>query len=194
MASRPMQTRAKRILLKESDLEAVIRLQDSVWDSSTPHTPPVAPPPDPASDDDDPVLAARQHNHDQVKLVKDVRKENRHRAWGKALRILSVLGDKNRRFEAVPKDIDKLGKLVVTLKTEFQSAGLDVSSFDFENPTREIEVVSELVDDTLAELIESGSQAELFFESTDSSTERDGRRALLDLIIGCMPPGMRQSH
>eukprot|EP00854_Cymbomonas_tetramitiformis_P034063 gene34063-biopygen8986 len=102
------------------------------------------------------------------KLVMDVRRENRHRTWGKALRM-SVLGDKNGRFEATPKDIDKLGKLVVALfKTEFLSAGLDVSSFDFE--------------------------AEMFFESTDSSTERDGRRALLDLIKGCVPPGVRQSH
>ncbi|KAK3250962.1 hypothetical protein CYMTET_39685 [Cymbomonas tetramitiformis] len=144
-------------------------------------------------DDDDTVKADMQHYMDQVKLVMDVRKENRHRAWGKALRM-SVLGDKNKRFETVPKDIDKLGKVVVALKTEFMSAGLDVSSFDFEHPTRIIEAVSELVYDTLAELIESGSQAEMFFESTDSSMERDGRRALLDLIKGCVPPGVRQSH
>ncbi|KAK3249851.1 hypothetical protein CYMTET_40743 [Cymbomonas tetramitiformis] len=107
---------------------------------------------------------------------------------------MSVLGDKNKQFEAVPKDIDELGKLVVALKTEFLSAGLVVSSFEFEHPTRVIEAVNELVYDTLAELIESGSQAEMFFESTDSSTERDGRCALLDLIKGCVPPGVRQSH
>ncbi|KAK3249105.1 hypothetical protein CYMTET_41455 [Cymbomonas tetramitiformis] len=124
-----------------------------------------------------------------------VRKENRHRAWGKALRTyVGAWRQEHGRFEAVPKDIDKLGKLVVALRTEFQSAGLDVSSFDFENPTRVIEAVNELVYDTLAELIESGSHAEMFFESTDSSTERDGRRALLDLIKGCVPPGVRQSH
>ncbi|KAK3232802.1 hypothetical protein CYMTET_56866 [Cymbomonas tetramitiformis] len=29
----------------------------------------------------------------------------------------------------------------------------------------------------------------MFFESTDSSTGRDGRRALLDLIKGCVSPG-----
>ncbi|KAK3244286.1 hypothetical protein CYMTET_46096 [Cymbomonas tetramitiformis] len=108
---------------------------------------------------------------------------------------MSVLGDKNKRFEAVPKDIDKLGKLVVALKTEFLSAGLDVSSFEFEHgPTRVIEAVNELVYDTLSELIESGSQAEMFFESTDSSTERDGHRPLLDLIKGCVPPGVRQEE
>ncbi|KAK3255539.1 hypothetical protein CYMTET_35278 [Cymbomonas tetramitiformis] len=101
MASRPMPTRANRRLLKESDLEAAIRLQDAVRNSSTPHTLPDLPPPDPAPDDDDSVLAVSQHYQDQLKL-----------------------------------DIDKLGKLVVALKTEFISAGLDVFSFDFENPTR----------------------------------------------------------
>ncbi|KAK3272709.1 hypothetical protein CYMTET_19013, partial [Cymbomonas tetramitiformis] len=60
------------------------------------------------------------------------------------------------------------------------------SFFDFENPTRVIETVNELAYDTLAELIESGSQAEMFFESTNSSTERDGRRALLGLIKGAL--------
>ncbi|KAK3244919.1 hypothetical protein CYMTET_21813 [Cymbomonas tetramitiformis] len=110
-----MPTRDKRRLLKESDLEA------ARFDSKM-----------------------RRHYQDQIKSVKDVRKENRHRAWGEALRM-SVLGDKNRRFKAIPKDIDKLGKLVVALETEFQSVGLDVSSFDLENPTRVIEAVNELV-------------------------------------------------
>ncbi|KAK3275032.1 hypothetical protein CYMTET_16820 [Cymbomonas tetramitiformis] len=152
---------------KPGQSQEAIRLQDAVRNSSTPHTPPVLPPPDPAPDDDDTVLAARQHYQDQIKLVNDVRKESMHRTWGKALRMF-VLGDKNKRVEAVPKDINKLGKLVVALKTEFQSAGLDVSSFDFANPSRVIEAVNEL----------SGI----------------GRRALLDLIKGYVPPGVWQSH
>ncbi|KAK3273697.1 hypothetical protein CYMTET_18077 [Cymbomonas tetramitiformis] len=67
-----MPTRDKRKLLKESDLEAAIRLQDAVRNSSTPQTPPVLRPPDPRSDDDDAVKAERQHYLDQCKLVKDV--------------------------------------------------------------------------------------------------------------------------
>ncbi|KAK3246966.1 hypothetical protein CYMTET_43522 [Cymbomonas tetramitiformis] len=44
------------------------------------------------------------------------------------------------------------------------------------------------------EVVESDSVAKQYFLATDCSTGRDGRRALIDLVKGCVPAGFRVSH
>ncbi|KAK3241105.1 hypothetical protein CYMTET_49101, partial [Cymbomonas tetramitiformis] len=100
------------------------------------------------------------------------------------------------RFKVDGKDDTKLGIFVVYLQTPFENAGVDVASFDlFDDTTREVlEFANTLVHNTLFEVIEPGSGAGVYFVSTDFASERDGRRALLDLVKGCIPLGVRTSH
>ncbi|KAK3252876.1 hypothetical protein CYMTET_37837 [Cymbomonas tetramitiformis] len=55
-------------------------------------------------------------------------------------------------------------------------------------------VINELLYDTLTYIVEPGSVAYGYLLGTDSATDRDGRRALIDLIKGCVPPAVRQKH
>ncbi|KAK3232763.1 hypothetical protein CYMTET_56902 [Cymbomonas tetramitiformis] len=81
-----------------------------------------------------------------------------------------------------------------TLVNEFSSAGLVLSSFDLDDLTKAvIPRVNELLYDTLAYVVKTDSAAEHFLLGTDSVSDRDGRRALLDLIKGCVPPGVCQT-
>ncbi|KAK3273741.1 hypothetical protein CYMTET_18033 [Cymbomonas tetramitiformis] len=99
----------------------------------------------------------------------------------------------NILFEAA-KDSEKLSKILVVLKNEFSSAGLDLSSFDLDDLAKAvISKVNELLYDSLAYIVGTDSAAEHFLHGTDSVSDRDGRRALLDLIKGCVPPGVRQT-
>ncbi|KAK3271286.1 hypothetical protein CYMTET_20355 [Cymbomonas tetramitiformis] len=99
------------------------------------------------------------------------------------------LGGKDQYFEAA-KDSEKLSKIVVVLKNEFSSTGLDLSSFDLDDLAKAaIPKVNELLYDTLAYIVKTDSAAEHFLLGTDSVSDRDGRRALLALIKGCVPPG-----
>ncbi|KAK3244445.1 hypothetical protein CYMTET_45939 [Cymbomonas tetramitiformis] len=83
-------------------------------------------------------------------------------------------------------------KLVVYVKTQFAAVGLDLATFDFEDVDKPvIPVVNELVYDTISECIESDSNAELHFVAIDSPTERDDKRAILDLVNGCIALGVR---
>ncbi|KAK3232935.1 hypothetical protein CYMTET_56739 [Cymbomonas tetramitiformis] len=104
-----------------------------------------------------------------------------------------ALGGKELEFEAAG-DSERLSKIVVVVKNKFGSAGLDLASFDFDDPTKGvIPKVNELLYDTLAHVVKNDSAAEHFLLSTDSVSDRDGRRALLDLIKGCVPPGVCQT-
>ncbi|KAK3252794.1 hypothetical protein CYMTET_37928 [Cymbomonas tetramitiformis] len=142
----------------------------------------------PHADDSVGVLQARKLFEENVAKVAAVYANGRHRQSAKAVRELS-LGGKDQFFEAA-KDSEKLSKIVVVLKNEFRSAGLDLSSFDFDDLTKAaIPKVDELLYDTLAYIVKTDSAAEHFLLDTDSVSDRDGRRALLDLIKGCVPPG-----
>ncbi|KAK3274420.1 hypothetical protein CYMTET_17396, partial [Cymbomonas tetramitiformis] len=108
----------------------------------------------------------------------------------KAVHELS-LGGKDQYFEAA-KDSEKLSKIVVVPKNEFSSAGLDLSSFEFDDLTKEvIPKVNELLYDPLADIVKSDSADEHFLLGTGLRVCKDGRRALLDLIKGCVPPWVR---
>ncbi|KAK3237084.1 hypothetical protein CYMTET_52810 [Cymbomonas tetramitiformis] len=148
-------TRARRRLLLDSDIDASIRLLPAVRDSSTPSTPPIPVPGAPHADDSVGVLQARQLFEENVAKVAAIYAKGRHRQWAKAVRELS-LGGTDQYFEAA-KDSEKLSKIVVVLKNEFSSAGLDLSSFDFDDLTKAvIPKVNELLYDTLRVHCEDG--------------------------------------
>ncbi|KAK3240354.1 hypothetical protein CYMTET_49803 [Cymbomonas tetramitiformis] len=54
--------------------------------------------------------------------------------------------------------------------------------------------VNGLLFDVLALVIEKHSNAYVWLTGTDASSDRDGRRALVDIIKGCVPVALRESH
>ncbi|KAK3242087.1 hypothetical protein CYMTET_48204 [Cymbomonas tetramitiformis] len=184
-------TRARKRLLKDSDLDASIRLIDAVRDTPTASTPPVVPP-NPSSNSDA-AVALRKHLVDQHAAVDVVYKGRLHRAWAKGIRE-DILGSKKHHYRGTD-DTDRLSELVVQLRTEFESAGLDLTPFDLDDPTSlVIEKVNGLLYDVLALVVERNSVADTWLRGTDSSADRDGRRALIDIIKGSVPAALRESH
>ncbi|KAK3241206.1 hypothetical protein CYMTET_49012 [Cymbomonas tetramitiformis] len=184
-------TRARKRLLKDSDLDASIRLLDAVRDTPTASTPPVVPPA--ASSNSDTAVALRKHLVDQHATVDAVYKGRLHRAWAKGIRE-DILGSKKHHYRGTD-DADRLSELVVQLRTEFQSAGLDLTPFDLDDPTSlVVEKVNGLLYDVLALVVERNSVADTWLRGTDSSADRDGRRALVDIIKGSVPAALRESH
>ncbi|KAK3254418.1 hypothetical protein CYMTET_36365 [Cymbomonas tetramitiformis] len=75
--------------------------------------------------------------------------------------------------------------VIVALKAEINTAGLDSDVFNLDEPTLVIHrAVNELVYDTLAYIVEPDSVAYGYLLGTDAVSDRDGRRALMDLIKG----------
>ncbi|KAK3253903.1 hypothetical protein CYMTET_36866 [Cymbomonas tetramitiformis] len=184
-------TRARKRLLKDSDLDASIRLLDAVRDTPTASTPPVVPPA--VSSNSDTAVALRKHLVDQHAAVDVVYKGRLHRAWAKGIRE-DILGSKKHHYRGTD-DTDRLSELVVQLRTEFESAGLDLTPFDLDDPTSlVIEKVNGLLYDVLALVVERNSVADTWLRGTDSSADRDGRRALIDIIKGSVPAFLRESH
>ncbi|KAK3244109.1 hypothetical protein CYMTET_46268 [Cymbomonas tetramitiformis] len=140
------------------------------------------------------MLAARKLFKEQTALlVRQDRKDQARKStrWAKAIHA-TILDGKANHFKADGKEDAKLGKFVGYLKTQFENAGLDVSPFDFDDVTKEVlECINTLVYDTLFEVIQRDSAADIYFVATDSASARDGRRALLDLVKGCIPLGVR---
>ncbi|KAK3241615.1 hypothetical protein CYMTET_48636 [Cymbomonas tetramitiformis] len=184
-------TRARKRLLRDSDLDASIRLLDAVRDTPTASTPPVVPP-NPSSNSDT-AVALRKHLVDQHATVDAVYKGRLHRAWAKGIRE-DILGSKKHHYRGTD-DTDRLSELVVQLRTEFESAGLDLAPFDLDDPTSlVIEKVNGLLYDVLALVVERNSVADTWLRGTDSSADRDGRRALIDIVKGSVPTALRESH
>ncbi|KAK3271706.1 hypothetical protein CYMTET_19964 [Cymbomonas tetramitiformis] len=158
-------------------------------------TPPV-PTPTPA-DDNDPVglVAARAKFIEQAERARDVLKEAKHRKWAKAVSKYA-LGGEGVRFSAEMDDTGKLAKIITALKNDFDANGLDLEVFDLSNTAREVHpAVNGVLYDTLAHIVaEEGSAAEMFLEGAGDASERDGRRALIDLAKGCIPVGLMTSH
>ncbi|KAK3272989.1 hypothetical protein CYMTET_18749 [Cymbomonas tetramitiformis] len=186
-----MLTRAKKSLDRDSDIDASLRLLDGVRNSPTVRTPTV-PNPAPNSNEDADV-ATRKYLQEQSKLVDDVYKTRLHRQWAKGVRE-DVLGDKKHHFRGTD-DAGLLSELVVQLRTEFHSAGLELASFDLDDPLAcVVTKVNGLLFDVLALVIEKHSNAYVWLTGTDASSDRDGRRALVDIIKGCVPVALRESH
>ncbi|KAK3250448.1 hypothetical protein CYMTET_40178 [Cymbomonas tetramitiformis] len=92
-------------------------------------------------------------------------------------------------------DIDASLRLIDGLRTEFRSAGLELRAFDLDDPLAPVvNRVNGLLYDVLALVIEKHSNAFVWLTGTDSSTDRDGRRALVDIIKGCVPVALRESQ
>ncbi|KAK3265842.1 hypothetical protein CYMTET_25503 [Cymbomonas tetramitiformis] len=90
----------------ESDIDAEIRRPDGVRNSPTLDTPEVDDPGGTKAEDSAAVVARRTYVTAQSTLVKK------------------------------DKGVSKLGKLIVLLRTEFSTAGLDLASFDFNDHTK----------------------------------------------------------
>ncbi|KAK3240928.1 hypothetical protein CYMTET_49263 [Cymbomonas tetramitiformis] len=186
-----MTTRSKKSLTRDSDIDASLRLLDEVRNTPTAATP-VVPTPNPASNVDADV-AVRRYLQEQSKLVDEIYKARLHRAWAKSIRE-DILGDKKHHFRGTD-DSGLLSDLVVQLRTEFQSAGLELRAFDLEDPlVPVVGRVNGLLYDVLALVVEKHSNAYVWLTGTDSSADRDGRRALVDIIKGSVPVALRESQ
>ncbi|KAK3233880.1 hypothetical protein CYMTET_55855 [Cymbomonas tetramitiformis] len=128
-------TRAKRSLTRDSDIDASLRLTDAVRNTPTARSPAVTNP-DPNSNTDADV-ATRKYLQEQSKLVDEVYKGRLHRTWAKGIRE-DILGDKKHYFSGTT-DAGLLSDVVVQLRTEFESAGLDLVSFDLDDPQALVE-------------------------------------------------------
>ncbi|KAK3283991.1 hypothetical protein CYMTET_8334 [Cymbomonas tetramitiformis] len=185
-------TRAKKSLTRDSDIDASLRLIDGVRNSPTVRTPTVPTPDDPASNEDADVVI-RRYLQEQAKLTDEIYKARLHRAWAKSVRK-DVLGDKKHHFRGTD-DAGLLSDLVVQLRTEFESAGPELKSFDLDDPlTPVVSRVNGLLYDVLALVVEKHSNAYVWLTGTDASSDRDGRRALVDIVKGCVPVALRESQ
>ncbi|KAK3263756.1 hypothetical protein CYMTET_27461 [Cymbomonas tetramitiformis] len=190
-----METRNKttqRKLLKESDLDSSVRLSDAVRDSPTCRTPPVPILPPRAEHETDAVRIAREGYASAKDIVATIYSKGRHRKWAKAVHQHQLGGD----YFGDATDVSKLAKVVIAIKSEISTAGLSCDVFDLDNPTLGVQrAINELLYDTLTYVVEPASVAYGYLLGTDSATDRDGRRALIELIIkGCVPPAIRQKH
>ncbi|KAK3250992.1 hypothetical protein CYMTET_39658 [Cymbomonas tetramitiformis] len=186
-----MLTRAKKSLDRDSDIDASLRLLDGVRNNPTVRTPTV-PTPAPTSSEDANV-ATRKYLQEQSRLVDDIYTARLHRQWAKGIRE-DVLGDKKHHFRGTD-DAGLLSELVVQLRTEFHSAGLEMASFDLDDPlARVVAKVNGLLYDVLALVVEKHNNAYVWLTGTDASSDRDGRRALVDIIKGCVSVALRESH
>ncbi|KAK3284528.1 hypothetical protein CYMTET_7824 [Cymbomonas tetramitiformis] len=183
-------TRAKRSLTRDSDIDASLRLADAVRNTPTARSPAVTNP-DPASNTDADV-ATRKYLQEQSKLVDEVYKGRLHRTWAKGIRE-DILGDKKHYFSGTT-DASLLSDVMVQLRTEFESAGLDLVSFDLDDPQAlVVSKVNALLYDVLGLIIEKHSNAHVWLTGTDASADRDGRRALVDIVKRSVPVALRES-
>ncbi|KAK3232956.1 hypothetical protein CYMTET_56725 [Cymbomonas tetramitiformis] len=135
--TRRLQQGVNKLLKESSDISSAIRLNDTVLNSPTLATPPVPAPGEVKADDTAAIIAARAHYVQQQRLVQEA-----------------------MRFEGVDKDVAKLGKLIVRIKTAFSTSGLDLAFFDFDDPAKGvIKCANDLFNDTFEELIEPDSTA-----------------------------------
>ncbi len=152
------------------------------------------PAPTPAAAND-PVglVAARTAFIEQSERARDVLKDAKHRKWAKAV-AKYALGGESVRFSA-EDDTGKLAKIITALKNDFDANGLGLDVFDLSDTAREVHpAVNGVLYDTLAHIVADGSAAEMFLDGAGDASERDGRRALIDLAKGCIPVGLMTSH
>ncbi|KAK3279223.1 hypothetical protein CYMTET_12882 [Cymbomonas tetramitiformis] len=183
-------TRSKKSLMRDSDIDASLRLTDAVRNTPTVKTPNFAYPAPTSNEDAD--VATRKYLQEQSKLVDEIYKQRLHRSWAKGIRE-DILGDKKHYFSGTT-DANLLSDMVVQLRTEFASAGLELASFDLDEPTAlVVSKCNGLLYDVLQLVIEKHSNAHVWLTGTDASADRDGRRALVDVIKRCVPVALRES-
>ncbi|KAK3258012.1 hypothetical protein CYMTET_32926 [Cymbomonas tetramitiformis] len=193
MSGPSTRSKASKRLFKQSQIDKVVRLPNSVRDSPTPQTPSVPSPTPAAANDPVGLVAERTAFIEQTEKARDVLKNAQHRKWAKAISKYA-LGGESERFWA-EDDAGKLAKIVQALKNDFDANGLDLGVFDLSNTDRKVHpAVNGVLYDTLAHIVAERSAAEMFLEGAGDASERDGRRALIDLAKGCIPIGLMTSH
>ncbi|KAK3239536.1 hypothetical protein CYMTET_50540 [Cymbomonas tetramitiformis] len=158
-------SKARRKLLKESDLDASIKLLDA--------------------EDDEDTVAVWTNNEAAKAIVDGVYAKGRHRKWSKAIRQ-HHLGDD---YFDDSTEVSKLAKVIVAIKSEIVTAGLENDVFNLDNPALGgvQRFVNELVYDTLTTYIAKPSATVAYgylVRADSASSDRDGRSALIDLIKG----------
>ncbi|KAK3235899.1 hypothetical protein CYMTET_53930 [Cymbomonas tetramitiformis] len=146
--------------------------------------PPVPAPAALAANEDDDVKAARERYEMAKDVVSNIYAKGRHRKWAKAIRQhqLTLLGES---YFDDSTDVSKLANVIAALRSELATAGLDCDVFDLDHPNLGVQrFVNELVYDTLTYIVEPGTVAYGYLLGTDYAADRDGRRALFDLIKG----------
>ncbi|KAK3254709.1 hypothetical protein CYMTET_36082 [Cymbomonas tetramitiformis] len=107
----------------------------------------------------------------------------------KARQILAGLGHSGTSSEEAPPvywEVQDAPSMPPACPKELR-LGIFTLVLAFDSP--DAQVIEEVVNELLVKLIQPGSQAKMYFESTDSAAERDGRRALLHLSIAFTPGG-----
>ncbi|KAK3281473.1 hypothetical protein CYMTET_10740 [Cymbomonas tetramitiformis] len=173
--------RSKRRLFVDKD----IRLSDTVRNQPTAATPP-QPPPQPHQPQEPAGLAdiraAFYELNDKVAKLYD---DDKDKSIAKDIRC-DVLGGKHVRFRARESDKGRIGDLIRRLRREFEKARLGVDVFDFnDQATRVHPAVNQFLFDVVSLVVEPGSLASLVLGG-QCAEDRDGRRALVELIRFCV--------
>ena len=97
-----------------------------------------------------------------------------------------VLGGKHVRFRARESDKGRIGDLVRRLRREFEKAKLGIDVFEFNDQhTRVHPAVNQFLYDVVSLVMEPASLASLVLGG-ECAEDRDGRRALVELIRFCV--------
>jgi len=173
--------RSKRRLFVDKD----IRLSDSVRNTPTAATPP-QPLPQPPQDKEPAGLAEiRAKFFELSDRVAKLYDDDKDKAIAKDIRS-DVLGGKHVRFRAKESDKGRIGDLIRRLKREFEKARLGVDVFDFNDQHVRIHpAVNQFLYDVVSLVVEPSSLASLVLGG-QCAEDRDGRRALVELIRFCV--------
>ncbi|KAK3262745.1 hypothetical protein CYMTET_28416 [Cymbomonas tetramitiformis] len=173
--------RSKRRIFVDKD----IRLSDSVRNTPTAATPP-QPLPQPPQDKEPVGLAEIRAKFFEISdRVAKLYNDDKDKAIAKDIRS-DVLGGKHVRF--CPKESGKgrIGDLIRRLKREFEKARLGVDVFDFNDQHVRIHpAVNQFLYDVVSLVVEPSSLASLVLGG-QCAEDRDGRRALVELIRFCV--------
>ncbi|KAK3242209.1 hypothetical protein CYMTET_48080 [Cymbomonas tetramitiformis] len=186
-------TRARKRLLRDSDLDASIRLLDAVRDTPTASTPPVVPP------------AASSNTDVAVALRKNRKSTNMQRLTRYTRGAYIGLGPRvSARISLVPRNIITVAPTTPTASPSWWcSFGPSFSPLGWTWPpltstTPPLWLSRRLMGSSMTSwpsvVMERNSVADTWLRGTDSSADRDGRRALIDIIKGSVPAALRESH
>ncbi|KAK3237279.1 hypothetical protein CYMTET_52632 [Cymbomonas tetramitiformis] len=173
--------RSKRRLFVDKD----IRLSDLVRNTPTAATPP-QPLPQPPQDKEPAGLAEiRAKFFELSDRVAQLYDDDKDKAIAKDIRF-DVLGGKHVRFRTKESDKGRIGDLIRRLKREFEEARLGVDVFDFNDRHVRIHpAVNQFLYDVVSLVVGQSSLASLVLGG-QCAEDRDGRRALVELIRFCV--------
>ncbi len=173
--------RSKRRLFVDKD----IRLSDSIRNQPTAATPPQPLPQPPRDKEPDGVADVRARFYELSDRVAKLYDDDTDKTIAKEIRS-DVLGGKHVRFRARESDKGRIGDLVRRLRREFEKAKLGIDVFEFNDQhTRVHPAVNQFLYDVVSLVVEPASLASLVLGG-ECAEDRDGRRALVELIRFCV--------